>query len=185
MTYADFFADFKQKFEGADVSDITDHLAYQFNIEDDQVGGAFYVEVKEGQLHIEPYEYYDRDVAFTCKPDVLNKIVSGELDPVWAYTTRKLKVDGSIDKALRLKDLIEKKKQKDSRKNKKEDKAEKKAETKKEAEVKKETETKKEAEVKKETETKKEVEAKKEAETKKETETKKEADTKEAKAKKK
>ena len=120
MTYAEFFSDFKQKFEGTDVSDITDHLAYQFNIEDDQAGGAFYVEVKEGKLHIEPYEYYDRDAAFTCKPETLNKIINGELDPVVAFTLRKLKVDGSLDRALRLKDLVEKKKKSEEEAQKKE-----------------------------------------------------------------
>ena len=126
MTYAEFFSDFKKKFEGTDVSDITDHLAYQFNIEDDEAGGAFYVEVKEGELHIEPYEYYDRDAAFTCKPETLNKIINGELDPVVAFTLRKLKVDGNLDRALRLKDLVEKKSQKGGKKRKGGDKEEKK-----------------------------------------------------------
>ncbi len=107
MTYADFFYEVKQKFEGTDVSDIKEHLAYQFNIEDDNAGGIFYVEVKEGKLFIEPYEYYDRDAMFTCKVDVLNKIMNGKLDPVAAFTAQKLKVEGNIDKALRLKELIE------------------------------------------------------------------------------
>lgn len=109
MTYADFFYEFKQKFDGTDVSDITEHLAYQFNIADEEAGGVFYVEVKEGKLYIEPYEYYDRDAAFTCKPKVLNRIIAGELDPVAAFTAQKLKVEGNFDKALRLKEVIEKK----------------------------------------------------------------------------
>ncbi len=115
MTYADFFYDFKQKFDNTDVSDIKEHLAYQFNIDDAEAGGSFYVEVKEGKLSIEPYEYYDRDAAFTCTPETLNKIISGQLDPIVAFTIQKLKVDGSIDKALRLREIIEKKKQKEER----------------------------------------------------------------------
>ena len=107
MTYADFFYDMKGRFMGADVSDIHEHLAFEFNIEDEEAGGAFYVEVKDGLLYVEPYEYYDRDARFICAPDVLVKIAEGELDPVWAFTTQKLKVEGSIDKALRLKDIIE------------------------------------------------------------------------------
>lgn len=67
------------------------------------------MEVKEGELHIEPYEYYDRDAIFICKPDTLNKIIEGKLDPVAAFTLQKLKVEGSIEKALRLKELIGKK----------------------------------------------------------------------------
>lgn len=107
MTYADFFYDIKGRFMGADVSDIHEHLAFEFNIEDEEAGGAFYVEVKDGTLYVEPYEYYDRDARFICAPDVLVKIAEGEMDPVWAFTTQKLKVEGNIDKALRLKEIIE------------------------------------------------------------------------------
>lgn len=112
MTYAEFFQEFKSKFDGADVSDITEHLAYQFNIEDEEAGGAFYVEVKDGKLYIEPYEFFDRDAMFICAPDVLVKIAEGEMDPVWAFTVQKLRVEGNIDKALKLKDIIESKKNK-------------------------------------------------------------------------
>ena len=92
---------------GADVSDIHEHLAFQFNIEDPEAGGAFYVEVKEGVLYVEPYEYYDRDAMFICAPDVLLKIADGEMDPVAAFTAQKLRVEGNIEKALRLKEIIE------------------------------------------------------------------------------
>ena len=107
MTYAEFFHEIKEKFIGADVSDIHEHLAFQFNIEDQEAGGAFYVEVKEGQLFVEPYEYYDRDAMFICTPDVLIKIADGDLDPVAAFMEQKLRVEGDIEKALRLKDIIE------------------------------------------------------------------------------
>ena len=107
MTYADFFYDIKGRFMGADVSDIHEHLAFEFNIDDEEAGGAFYVEVKDGTLYVEPYEYYDRDARFICAPEVLVKIAEGEMDPIWAFTTQKLKVEGNIDKALRLKEIIE------------------------------------------------------------------------------
>ena len=107
MTYADFFCEIKNKFMGADVSDIREHLAYQFNIEDEEAGGIFYVEVKDGQLCVEPYEYYDRDAMFTASPDTLTKIAEGKMDPIWAFTMQKLKVEGNIDKALRLKEIID------------------------------------------------------------------------------
>ena len=35
------------------------------------------------------------------------KIAEGKLDPVWAFTEQKLKVEGNIDKALRLKEIID------------------------------------------------------------------------------
>ena len=119
MTYAEFFYEIKNKFMGADLSDITEHLAFQFNIEDEEAGGIFYVEVKDGELSVEPYEYYDRDAMFTATPDIFLKIAEGKMDPVWAFTVQKLKVEGNIDKALRLKDIIEIK-QKQMKKEKKE-----------------------------------------------------------------
>ena len=109
MTYHDFFNEFKGRFAGADVSDIHEHLAFQFNIEDEEAGGIFYVEVKDGELHVEPYEYFDRDAIFICAPDVLLKIADGEKDPVAAFTEQKLRVEGNIDKALRFKEIIDSK----------------------------------------------------------------------------
>ena len=103
MTYADFFSEIKGKFMEADVSDVTEHLAYQFNIVGD-AEGIFYVEVKEGVLYVEPYEYYDRDAMFTGKAETFMKIASGKLDPVAAVTLQKLKVEGDIGKALKLKE---------------------------------------------------------------------------------
>ena len=105
MSFEQIFQEVKQRFSGTDVSQITDHLAYQFNITGESAG-SFYVEVKEGRLHIEPYEYYDRDAVFTCKADTLFKIIEGKTDPVLAFTLQKLKVDGDIGKALRLKEII-------------------------------------------------------------------------------
>ena len=105
MSYEEIVQKVKQRFSGTDVSRITDHLAYQFNITGEGAG-SFYVEVKEGKLYIEPYEYYDRDAIFTCKADTLFKIIEGKTDPVAAFTVQKLKVDGDIGKALRLKDII-------------------------------------------------------------------------------
>lgn len=141
MTYTDLFYEIKGKFMGADVSDIQEHLAFEFDIEDEEAGGAFYVEVKDGQLFVEPYEYYDRDAMFICTPDVLIKIADGEMDPVWAFTTQKLRVEGNIDKALRLKEIIEQKKKEMKKEAKAEEKEETKIETKTEAkkEVKKDS----------------------------------------------
>lgn len=105
MTYEEVFEKFKNMLKDADVSKVDEHLAYQFNITGEG-GGSFYAEVKDGQLFIEPYEYYDRDAAFICSADTLFKIVSGELDPVKAFTFGKLKVDGNIDKALKIQKLM-------------------------------------------------------------------------------
>lgn len=109
MTYADMFSKVKGMLMDADVSDIQEHLAYQFNITG-EAEGIFYAEVKEGKLYVEPYEYFDRDAMFTCSAETLFKIADGKADPILAVTLGKLKVEGNIDKALKLKDLINSKK---------------------------------------------------------------------------
>ena len=61
---------------------------------------------QDGTLAIEPYQYHDRDVLFTCSADTLFKIAQGKTDPVPAVMMGKLKVEGNIDKALKLKELL-------------------------------------------------------------------------------
>ena len=107
MTYEEMFAKVKKMFADADVSGIGEHLAYQFNVTG-EAAGSFYAEVKDGKLYVEPYEYYDRDAMFTCSAETLFKIASGKTDPILAVTLGKLKAEGSIDKALKLKDLLKK-----------------------------------------------------------------------------
>ena len=63
MTYADMFSKVKGLFMESDVSDISEHLAFQFNITG-EAEGIFYAEVKDGVLAVEPYEYFDRDAIF-------------------------------------------------------------------------------------------------------------------------
>lgn len=105
MTYGELFEQVKDMLAKADVSGIREHLAFQFNITG-EAAGAFYVEVKDGKLFVEPYEYHDRDVLFTCTASTLLKIASGKTDPVLAFTLQKLKIEGSIEKALALKSLL-------------------------------------------------------------------------------
>ena len=109
MTYAELFAEMKNRFTGADVSDIQEHLAFQFNIVG-EAEGAFYVEVKNGEQFIEPYEYYDRDAVFYCSAKTLLKLADGKLDPVAAFTLQKIRIEGSIEKALKFKNLIDSRK---------------------------------------------------------------------------
>ena len=105
MTFEEFFQEVRETLIEADVSEIEEHLAYQFNITG-EAAGSFYVEVKDGDLYVEPYEYFDRDVVFTCSAKTLKKIAKGKLDPVMAVTLQKLKVDGNIEKALKLKSML-------------------------------------------------------------------------------
>lgn len=105
MTYEEVFEKAKAIFMKADVSKVEGNLAFQFDITGEGEG-AFYAEVRDGELAVEPYEYYDRDAIFICTAETLFKIAQGKLDPVLAFTIGKLKVEGSIEKALLIQKMI-------------------------------------------------------------------------------
>lgn len=88
----------KARSRNADVSGVG-FLAVQINLSGEN-GGVFYVEVKDGRVSVEPYEYNDRQCAISLSADNFVKLMDGGLDPVLAFTLGKLKVDGDIGKAL-------------------------------------------------------------------------------------
>lgn len=105
MTFQEVFEEVKNIFMQADVSDYKGHLALQVNLTGEGEG-AFYAELDNGVLNVEPYEYYDRDVIFIVDTKDFLKIVNGKLDPVFAFTVGKLKIEGDIGKALEIQKLI-------------------------------------------------------------------------------
>lgn len=80
-------------------------LAVQVNLTGEN-GGVFYIEIKDGRVNVEPYEYIDRSCGITISPDNFSKLIAGKLDPVMAFTTGKLKVDGDVGKALEFSKLL-------------------------------------------------------------------------------
>lgn len=99
MTYEQIVAKAKEIMAAKSASGVKDHLAAEIHITGEGEG-AFYVEVNDGKIAVEPYEYYDRDFILTATADDLLAVVEGKLDAVLAYTTGKIKIDGSVDKAL-------------------------------------------------------------------------------------
>lgn len=106
MTYEEIFNKTKEIVMRSDVSGSDGHLAIQVDIEGEGEG-AFYIELKDRQLFVEPYEYYDRDCKFIMQGDDFLKLVNGELDSVLAYTIGKLRIEGSIEKALEFKNIVD------------------------------------------------------------------------------
>ncbi len=106
MTFDELLTKVRTIASGVDASD-KDFLAVQINVTGKD-SGVFYVEVKDHKINVEPYDYHDRNCAITINMTNLNKLIDGKLDPVLAFTTGKLKVDGDAGKALEFAKLIKK-----------------------------------------------------------------------------
>lgn len=96
----------RDKAKNVDVKDMK-KLAVQVNLTGDK-GGVFYVEIKDGKVNVEPKEYPDKSCAITISPEDFEKLLGGKLDPIMAFTSKKLKVDGDITKALDFSSLLKK-----------------------------------------------------------------------------
>lgn len=105
MTYEEIVEKVRERLRDADTGKVDGFLAIQINITEEGEG-AFYVEVKDGKLSVEPYEYHDRQALITMKSKNFIKLMEGKLDPVAAFTLGKLKIDGSIEKVLEFSKLL-------------------------------------------------------------------------------
>ncbi len=106
MTYEQVVAKVKDKFSNADASGINGVVALQINLEGKNANGIFYIEIKDGKVNVEPYDYYDRNALVTVNPTNLFKLIDGKLDPIEAYKKGKVSVDGDTDAVLTVITLV-------------------------------------------------------------------------------
>ncbi len=134
MTYEEIFAKAKELIMQCKAETVEGNLAAQINVEGEGEG-IFYIEVKEGVLSVEPYDYIDNDMVITVAADKVAKFAGARIDLIKANERGDLKIEGDMDKAEALNKLLKSGKKPCTRK-----KAEPKAE---EAEVKAEKPAKK------------------------------------------
>lgn len=106
MTFEEIFEKAKEAFGSADVSSYEGHLALQINITGEGEG-AFYAEIKDGALNIEPYTYNDNHAVLTANADDVVSIFSGTLNTAEAYENGRLFVDGDLAKAFSIQPMID------------------------------------------------------------------------------
>ena len=96
MNYEELVANVKKAVKKAKVSKTVGHVAFQFNVEG-EAEGAFYLEIADGKINVEPYEYYDRDAIIVTSADVIMQMIEGKLQPRVAYTKELLRVYGDVE----------------------------------------------------------------------------------------
>jgi putative sterol carrier protein len=104
ISLEEILADIKGKTANFDGSNYNGFLALQVNLTD--IDKVFYVEVKDGKLTIEPFEYNDRQAKMSMTSANFSKMINGGLSGTTAFLTGKLKIDGSIEKCKELTALL-------------------------------------------------------------------------------
>ena len=105
MKYEEIIEFVQKNLKTTDAKKIEKHIAVEFDIYGEGEG-AFYVEVKDGTITVEPYEYYDRDAKVYITADELAKLVNGEKTPEESFAEGILMLEGDIDAAHELIKLV-------------------------------------------------------------------------------
>ena len=104
MTYEEIVEQVRKTLAKADAASVKEHAALQVNIRGEGEG-AFYIEVQPGQITVEPYEYFDRDILITAEAAPLMEVVNGQIDIINANLTGKIVAEGDLRKAEVFKEL--------------------------------------------------------------------------------
>ena len=102
MTYEELVEKVTKYYEGASAKRVDEHVAIQVNVEG-EAEGAFYIEIANNFIDVQPFEYFDRDVMVVTTAEVLSNIADGKLSVNDAYADGKLRaVAGDAAKVLAL-----------------------------------------------------------------------------------
>ena len=105
MTYEELVQNIRDIYTNADAANVKEHVAIQCNIEG-EAEGALYIEFSEGNIDVQPYEYYDRDAILTLSAASLLEIAAGKKDLLEAYHANEVSVWGDLDKVVEMKKVI-------------------------------------------------------------------------------
>ncbi len=105
MTYEELVSFVEKNLKKTEAKKIESHIAVEFDVYGEGEG-AFYIEVKEGTISVEPYEYYDRDAKVFITAQEFVKIINNEKTPEESFEEGILMIEGNIDAAKELIKLI-------------------------------------------------------------------------------
>lgn len=106
MNFDEIYNEMKSIFERSDYSGFGPGLySYEFDITGDGEG-KFYLEIRDGHLKIQPYDYRNSTCSFIVNSKYMLKLLKRQLAPTAAYSTGRLKIKGDISAAFRLADTL-------------------------------------------------------------------------------
>lgn len=106
MTFIEAYEKIKAAMEKSDATGVEGHLAVQVDLNDADASGIMYIEVRDGQLYVEPYDYRDRDAILTASYKDVVRVMSGRLGFDKAVENGVFTIEGDLEKAAELKKLV-------------------------------------------------------------------------------
>ena len=100
MYFEEAFGKIKTSLQKSKVKAADNHFAVQVRMTDYDCGGTFYIEQKDGQFYVEPYNYFDFDADIEAEFKDIKDIADGKLDMQKAVEDGKLIISGNLDELL-------------------------------------------------------------------------------------
>lgn len=97
MTYEELVVRVRELYENADAREVFEHIAIQIDLEG-EITGAFYIEVANRHICVEPYTYYDRDILVKVNSQLLQDILDGRKKYKDAISEGLISVKGDLIK---------------------------------------------------------------------------------------
>lgn len=108
MTFSECLDYFNELSECKSFDDIKDDSYFQFNI----IGkdeGVFYLHISDKRMIVTCGEYRKKDVQYIATLASLDRILNGLVEPIYAYTTGKIKIHGDVSLGRTFLSVISKK----------------------------------------------------------------------------
>ena len=106
MTFIEAYEKIKAAMAKSNPAEIEGHLAVQVNLNDEDAQGIMYIEVKNGELFVEPYDYVDHDAILTASYKDVVRVMGGRLGYDKAVANGVFAIEGNTEKAAELKKLV-------------------------------------------------------------------------------
>ncbi len=104
MTFEKIVATLQKTYKNATAENIKGKLAVEVDVRGEGEG-ALYIEVNEGKVDVQPFEYYDKNATIITSGDAIVAIASGKMDIETAVNDGTVTVDGDLGSALLLKEI--------------------------------------------------------------------------------
>ncbi len=102
-TPADIFAKIPEKFNPENAKDINMVLAFSLSGEN---GGEWNININDGKIDVNEGTAADPTATISMDGDDYVKMMSGDLNPMMAFMSGKIKVDGDLNSVMKMQSIF-------------------------------------------------------------------------------